>query len=229
MNRWALLLILAAGLTAWWVLGDRNSWRYKMTVGVQTPEGVRLGSAVREVRYQSGGGWFLFGESRPQWRVQGQAVVVDLPNGKSLYVLLRSEGPLDVSYGARIADRVLGNGGRVKRWPGPVELYPSVPAESLGGAFTSTASLMPMLVTFGNPRNPESVELVDPTNMEAKIGAGYSLKRVTIDIVAQPITTGLDEHLPWLGAYPEPSLKPNHGPHDWSLAAKLKHGDFVRR
>src|SRR4051812_20640408 len=91
----AILAVLAVGV--WWMTSPRDRWRYKMTVEVETPEGVRTGSAVREVRYQPGGGGWI-AQSRPQWYLRGEAVAVDLPGGRTLYALMAGNDR-DVNYG----------------------------------------------------------------------------------------------------------------------------------
>src|SRR5688572_22804894 len=94
-------LAVIAAMFAWSYVSDmRNTVRYRMTVEVETPEGLRTGSAVREVTLNDGKSWnwlppfAWFGEQRPQWRLKGEAVAVDLPSGQTLFVLLRSENGL---------------------------------------------------------------------------------------------------------------------------------------
>lgn len=52
------------------------TWRYKMTVTVETPEGIKTGSAVREISNSlQGNNWPDVGNPAG---VRGEAVVVDL-------------------------------------------------------------------------------------------------------------------------------------------------------
>jgi hypothetical protein len=83
-----------------------------------------------------------------------------------------------------------------------------------------------MLVTFGDIKDPKSVKRVDPDDLSASFGAGVKLKAITVEITDDAVTTGIGGRLGWLGEYPEPSLKSNHSPTDYSLAATIKHGDF---
>ena len=83
-----------------------------------------------------------------------------------------------------------------------------------------------MLVTFGDLNDPTSVERVDPDDLAATFGEGVSLKRITVQITDDPVTTGIEKRLVWLSKYPEPSLDPTHGPRDFSLPATLHHGAF---
>jgi hypothetical protein len=67
-------------------------YRYKETVVVETPQGIRTGSTVVEVH------WYKEGQSNPfdhgaiHGEYKGQAAMVDLPDGKTLFALLSSPG-----------------------------------------------------------------------------------------------------------------------------------------
>jgi hypothetical protein len=58
--------------------------------------------------------------------------------------------------------------------------------------------LFPMLVRFRDISDPLSVEKVDPANLSATLGPGVTLRRATIEITDDPVTTGIEERLPWL-------------------------------
>ncbi|HEY0312884.1 MAG TPA: hypothetical protein VGC56_10365 [Allosphingosinicella sp.] len=193
--KWRVLLALVAVLAVgvWWMTSPRDSWRYKMTVEVETPEGVRTGSAVREVRYQGRNGFFI-AESQPQWRVHGEAIAVDMPGGRTVYALLRgNDGGAD--YGARIADMAYSDDGRVHGSPGPVQLYPTAANRPL----LRNSDPLPMLVMFADPKDPKTVERIDPRNISAIFGPGYALKSITLQITDEAVTTGLEKRLPSFG------------------------------
>ena len=69
--------------------GPRFTYRYRMTVEVDTPAGLRTGSSVIEVTTR----W----DNAPPHasgvhsRVRGQAVAVDMPGGDTLFALLRND------------------------------------------------------------------------------------------------------------------------------------------
>ncbi|MDP3550575.1 MAG: hypothetical protein Q8R81_09275, partial [Novosphingobium sp.] len=67
--------------------GNKETMRYKMTVEVETPEGLKTGFAVRELEFRDRSG-FPLGESRPQIKLRGEAVAVDLGGGRTLFALL---------------------------------------------------------------------------------------------------------------------------------------------
>ncbi len=56
-----------------------------------------------------------------------------------------------------------------------------------------------MLVRFRNIRDPSSVETVDPDNLAKSFGAGVRLKRITVQITDDPVTSGIDKRLPNMG------------------------------
>jgi hypothetical protein len=175
------------------MITPRNSWRYKMIVEVETPEGVRTGSAVREVTFRPAGHAFI-AEGRESWRVRGQAVVVELPGGKKLYALLTG-GDRDESYGARIADRAIGERGRLGNGAHTAELYPKAPDRQV---FRVTDP-MPMLVTFGDHKDFKSIQRLVPAHLERVLGPGIRLQRITLEVTAEPITDDIDRALPDFG------------------------------
>lgn len=54
--------------------GSTEKFRYKMTVEVETPQGIKTGDAVREVTHSTPPPIPMLGESRPTWSVAGEAV-----------------------------------------------------------------------------------------------------------------------------------------------------------
>src|SRR5687768_16239408 len=80
----AVILFL---LTACSDRGER--FRYKMTVEVDTPDGVRSGYSVHEVRARYRNHFGVAPRSRTMDTI-GEAVAVDLPDGQTLFVLTPS-------------------------------------------------------------------------------------------------------------------------------------------
>ncbi len=50
-----------------------------------------------------------------------------------------------------------------------------------------------MFVTFGDPKDPKTVRAVTPESI--------GVKRITIEITDDPVTTGIQARLGWLPAY----------------------------
>jgi hypothetical protein len=197
-----LALLGALFLSACALAEDKTpDYRYRLTVEVETPEGVRTGSSVIEVEQTPVRSGFAPGAGvGVRKRARGEAVAVDLPGGKTLFALLRSDN--DVDWAAHVyvylkpykkqsvldaADDVLElEGERVlpRMWPAVANL--------------KERSAYPMLVTFGDLADPTSVARVDPDDLAATFGAGVRLKRITVELTDDPVTTGIEERLGWL-------------------------------
>lgn len=205
-------------------------YRYRLTVEVDTPEGLRTGSSVIEV--QQGMGRTTMDGYGPvvRYRIRGEAVAVDLPGGKTLYALLRSGN--DVDWATRVVpflspdqddenplDDVLLMEGKQevpRTWP-PVGHLSERPA-------------YPMMVTFGDEGDPTSVTLVDPDDLAASFGEGVKLKRITAELTDEPVTTGIEKRLRWMNGYRGKWF--NGGPTSYEdlatddLSAHLSAGNF---
>ena len=59
---------------------------------------------------------------------------------------------------------------------------------------------LPLLVRFRDLTDPTSIESVDPFELARSYGAGVTLKRATVEITDDPITTGITKNLPWLAS-----------------------------
>ncbi len=163
--------------------------RYKMSIEVETPEGVKTGFAVREMGLSNNS------VMRPAvGQLRGEAVAVDLIGGQTLFALLTGTHG-DVDYAMQI-------GGRAEVWgkspgepnKGPVELYPKAP-DTIG---LKRSDPLPMLVRFRDISDPTSVERVDPDDLASSFGPGVWLKRITIEVTDDPVTTGIERRLGWL-------------------------------
>lgn len=232
----AALLLGACG-----IIRNFPTYHYRLTVEVDTPKGLRTGSSVIEVRTGAvhlggiGGG--------ASAEVSGEAVTVDLGARGLLFALLRSEGNggwaggIVPTFAARpeadanhsdddtmaiMFENMLAN----KRLIVLPRYYPANARVSGPRRSDKPQSDYPLLVRFGDIKDPKSVAQVDPDDLEKSLGSGVTLKRITVQLTDDPVTTGIEKRLGWLGKYPEPSLNPAHSNSDFSLAATLHHGDF---
>ena len=55
-----------------------------------------------------------------------------------------------------------------------------------------------MLVTFADRDDPTSVARVDPDDLAASFGEGVKLRRITVQLTDDPVTSGIEERLGWL-------------------------------
>jgi len=183
--------------------------RYKLTVDVMTPEGLKTGSSVIEVNYQRGGDWGGGPHGEP-WAT-GEAVYVDLGQGKNLFVLLsnRESGRNDpVGDTSRNYDRA----------KGALDIF-SLPIKMFGLSWTlghesklcqdfAAASSgirpevpfnnLPTLVTFRNLNDPKSVAVVQPDRFETDIDVGFKFLDAKIESTIDSPKNNIEAVLPWL-------------------------------
>ncbi|MGL1922587.1 MAG: hypothetical protein OCD03_16340 [Hyphomicrobiales bacterium] len=121
-------------------------------------------------------------------KIRGEATVVDLGDGKYLFALINN--PIDVAENTFrhlvISEEVRqrGNSGYSAKylfmrfwWVRDVALVKS-------------KFYYPTLVTFEDINDPASVKLVDPNDLAATFGKGYSLKEMTLEITDEEVTIG---------------------------------------
>jgi len=196
----AWLALAALTLPACTAAEDKApDYRYRLTVEVETPEGLKTGSSVIEVKQR----FVRPGMSPSAWaierRIRGEAVAVDLPNGQTLYALLRSADEVDwaKSIVQRVSPRVSGEEGK-EAFDNIflIEDAVEVPRKWSGPGPANGRSAYPMLVTFADEIDPTSVAEADPDDLAATFGEGIRLKRITVQLTEDPVTTGIVERLP---------------------------------
>ena len=177
----------AAVLGGCGVLGGEKSYRFRMTVEVETPLGLRTGSGVYEVSARK-----LIAltseEAEGSAGARGEATVVDLADGP-LFVLLKNDDagqPLHSRVTAALApdaqirniDDYLATVGKLGGWFGGARA--ELPRED-----------WPMIVRFRDIADPKSVEKVDPE--------AIGVKRIVVETTSDDVTTGIEKRLGWLG------------------------------
>ena len=198
--KWFGPLALLAAL----VIGDqirinRPAHKYRLTVEVETPQGRRSASGVLAVHPDRSY------TRRGQTRTLGDAVFVELGQGKNLVALLAhvDNNNLvldDINYVALRA-YTEASGKRV----------PFSGMSGLTGIVPVKGALIPVLVSFTDPAVPGSAKVVSPDDAEAALGQGYRLQGLTAEVVpngywpldfggvlGQPVTRGIQAKLPWL-------------------------------
>ena len=167
------------------------TYRYKLTLAVDTPDGVKEASTVVQKHIYS----VSFPHSGIRLATTGQSLYLDL-GPRPLVALLtrRVRGNAVEGYGGGVIREVYGGQSEWQdgRNPGLAALIKNRGARAL------MISQLPELVTFADPVRPDSVMAVDPNNLEASFGPGVEWHRMTIEITDEPITAGLEKKLPWL-------------------------------
>jgi hypothetical protein len=187
--------------------GRSESYRYKLTVALNTPDGIKKTSSVVEISF-----WDVSIPARgTMHRLNGEALYLDLGPGKRPLVALlmytsevrpyRRNMPWGNETGP--SDDLL------SRFYGPIEfnLDEVARVSRMRGTHSITSNDLPVLVTFADVDDPSSVTIVDPNDLEATLGAGVSWNEITLEITDEPVTTGIVQKLPWLVDYYDKNLR----------------------
>lgn len=159
------------------------AWNQKLTVEVETPQGIRSGSTVTHVSWQEKNSVGNYPSS-----YNGEATVVEVAPGKYLFALI-GEGTRYIAlrtFAAESGTSVTPKG------------FAAV--SKVRGTRKVPRDNYPLLVTFADIADPKTVQKVDPDNLAASFGPGVSLKRITLEITDEKVTGGvIGKILPWLG------------------------------
>jgi hypothetical protein len=185
------------------VIGDqirinRPGHKYRLTVEVETPAGIKSAGSVLAVTPDRGY------SNRGKTRTSGDAVFVDLGGGKNLVALLAHlDKTIDLDGINYVALRAYGEAG------GQRVSFSQM--SRMTGIVPVTGALVPVLVTFANPADPATMRTVAADNLEASLGPGFRLHRITAEVVpngfwpvdfggplGEPVTRGIRAKLPWL-------------------------------
>ncbi|WP_137042549.1 hypothetical protein [Pseudolabrys sp. FHR47] len=215
----AVVLIIAlpiGGFVVWHTIKyPTYTYRYRMTVDVEVGGKLRSGESVIEVKIatQREGG------SVPRYtsRFRGEAIFVDLGEGRNVIALLAAGLPVEnVNYPIDIVPRLFSL---------PFEEWARLP--KLEGKREVPASRLPNLVTFSDLKDPKSARFVGPHEFPQVFGADVRPPKVVIEMTNAPVTRGILQKLPWLldlKGYSGGQFAP-----DWSRPEKnLTAGLFTR-
>ena len=198
--KWIGPLALLAAL----VIGDqirinRPGHKYRLSVEVETPDGVKSGSGILAITPDRGY------SRKGHTSASGDAIFVDLGGGRNLVALLAhlddKKADFDaINYVALRAYNAAG-GRRVN----------FNDMNKLSGAVPVKGELIPVLVSFADPANPGTARTVPPDQSEAVLGRGYQLRGLKAEVVpngvwpvdfggplGDPVTRGISGRLPWL-------------------------------
>jgi hypothetical protein len=200
--RLAAIILIGVCLTG---CGKSESYRYKLTLAINTPQGVKRASSVVEVLF-----WDVSIPARgTMHKLRGEALYLDLgPGARPLIALLTSQ--LHPKYGNDLRwSRDAGPGGKLLS-DGPIlpDLLDYVAQLARArGPHKITPSDLPDLVTFADVNNSATVIEVDPNNLQAALGADVSWSEITLESTDEPVTKGLELKLTWLPTYFEENLR----------------------
>lgn len=185
-------LVVVAGIIGFGWLAYRSSfptytYRYRMIVNVETPDGLRSASSVIQVSWRK----------QPQLLVpvppyhpsaEGEAVFVDLGNGRNLIALLAGGvNGADVDYVIHAPQHASG-------LDFSEASKPRLPY--LTGRWTLPEGKLPTFVTFTDLNDPLSARVMPPDQFESVFGPGIRLRDVTIEMTKDDVTRGIEGKLP---------------------------------
>lgn len=172
-------------------------WNQRLTLTIGTPDGDKTGSAVisATVNYNPTFG-FPGGVTS---KIIGEVTVVELSDGKYIFALLNN--PISLAKNTFkylvLTEKEIKSGKQYNRkyqyfkfwWVRDV--MPVKPKSNY-----------PTLITFEDINDPATVKLVDPNDLAATFGEGYSLKEMTLEITDENVEYGVVENtLPWWDSF----------------------------
>lgn len=226
------MAILAAMLLA--SRSQKETIRFRMTVEVQTPKGLRTGSSVMEISAWNNS-FALNGHVRGR-DFEGEAVPVILPDGRILVALIVAEredygefsdialDALDPFYRNDWVESV----GRIENEKAPRLSRVLPPTRKAWNPAEPPVSNYPLLVSMQDANSPASVSPVNPADLEASFGPGYRIKAITFRVTDEPLTKEIGRKLPWLQAYWSKGLTLKPDPPDFSdgsIGDRIRHLD----
>ncbi|MBM3616925.1 MAG: hypothetical protein FJX23_00075 [Alphaproteobacteria bacterium] len=240
--RLALLCLSAMLLSGCVGFGYSDTYNYRLTVKVETPEGIKSGSAVRKVtsRDNTSQHNLIVGLSGGcSFRTKGEAVVVDLGTRGKVFAILGGSDPSNEA--ARLVYHTFEN----PHGPGGQCLKPAIKYYSnLKAKADLPVYLHPTFVTFADMNDPASAKYVygvEPIkdkrgkpliswrerqvkedNFAAFFGEGVKLHSITIEMTDDSVTEGIDKELPWLLEYDKKLYKGRTGQDRFTFASENK-------
>lgn len=235
-----VVLVALSGIYSFWYDG---TWRYRLSVTVETPEGRRTGSGVVEIASSYPLLKFVFGRRGSSFTLRGEAAVVDLGPRGVLFALLSSENNVDnwryivwKSFPwAQVGGQETPEGARYYR--------------SLKGETLVPRSSLPLIVKFADLNDPMSVQRVEPLSASVSFGSGVIVSEVKIEMVESgirpfnrmtrcypilericgtPFNLNVRQYLPWWK--PGGGILDGRGVHilqpPQPLSNQIGHGDF---
>ncbi|MBB4287222.1 hypothetical protein [Roseospira goensis] len=201
-----LAVLTLVGLAVTGISPVSATWRYRITVTVDTPEGLRSGSAVRELSNMER--LFYWPEGGNPADIRGEAVVVDLGARGLLFALISdiSEDefyqafPVPDGHGATTTEGIryyksLGTGQRAALDP---DRYPGYPRMV---TFDDLSDPMSVRLVYGIPHHTRTDLDTRVNDFEDVFGAGVQLQGAVVETTDDPVTWRMRDILPWLDKY----------------------------
>lgn len=190
------------------IISHDETLRYKMTVTISTPDGDKVGSAVKEAVKQTEKS-ILPEQGGTKYGIKkGEAVLVDLGPRGIIFALQSREYEAETSF--KLFEKSPSFPREITLLP---EQYPKfVFFEDLQSP--STVSLAYMVQKY-NDVNDKGQFLARKcchitNNLELLFGKGVAIKSITLEKTTDPVTWNIDRVLPWVHAVKMSLLNGNH-------------------
>jgi hypothetical protein len=184
------------------------TFRYKLTAEVMTPGGLKRGSSVIEVSYSHNGDWG--GGKSADLNMVGEAVYVDLGQGKNLFVTLSSN---ESGRNQFLNPNYAPLKGALNAYAMPLKVFDlkwtfgkerelcaaasKIPLGQKKAAFPLFHTNLPTLVTFRDLYDPDSISVVQPLEIDKVLGQNFKIKSIALEMTNEaPTSTGM-KIFPW--------------------------------
>jgi|LNFM01.2.fsa_nt_gb hypothetical protein len=179
---WRLAFTSLMALLLTGCVGPSLTYRYRLTIEIDTPSGTKIGASILEttLRNQQDIKWFPPEARKVHTKTRGEAVFVDLGEGRHIIALLArgQAGRDDVEF-LQIVPGSLGVRPYVTS-----EAWPAIAAASESKRKIDVPkSYLPTLVTFPDARNPDSAQVIEPSKLSGVFGPGYAFSRAYVELV----------------------------------------------
>lgn len=179
-----ILVVLIAAATLW-LQESHPSYtvRYKVTVEIETPEGVKSGSSVWEL--SAGTPLIKFPDAGNPAGRRGEAVIVDLGKRGVVFALMSDQSWENGLYQAFPTQAPSSKRG--------IEYYQKTLKVGMKAEWRE---YKPSMVTFTDLNDPKSVKGINREDMSEAFGMGVNLKQITVEITNDPVTWNMiDKYL----------------------------------
>lgn len=185
-------VLLVAGLAVYANFFPPYTNRFRLTIEVQTPEGVKSGSSTIETTFWESGGWGPPETRNVHARARGEAVFVDLGNHRNVVGLL--------GFGSNGSDDS-GLYGLTRNALAPGRSVNWKDEQNLRGRGELTKESLPTLAFFRDINDPTSGIILRPEDFEKTFGSGVRLQRAIIETTDAPIRNDIARMLPFLNTH----------------------------
>jgi hypothetical protein len=191
-----------------------ESFRFRMTVEVEVDGQIKSGSSVIDVAITRGG-YTSNGKYGDNHTITGEAVYVDLGNGRNVFAVLwfpySDGGSHSVEWAVARALYKSGIPGLTKTSGRDVNGSDVRAIVGKRGSASLSFETMPQLLSFDNMAAANTLRILNPSDdsFARVFGPGVSFRSVQIELVepgrwpnqyktGEPLTRNLDDLLPWL-------------------------------